>query len=66
MGAKLTKAEIFAKNITASGYGDGYEKTLKILSKLTDEELESLAYSCYRTSEKRGSDAFDCGEVYEY
>lgn len=66
MGEKLTKAEIFAKNITASGYGNGYEKTLKILSKLTDEEIESLTYSCYRTSEKQGLNAFDCNAVYEY
>lgn len=62
----MSKAEVLAKNLTKSGYGDGYTDILEILSKLTDEEIESLTYNCYRTAEKCGEDAFDCKEVFNW
>lgn len=54
-----TKNEIFASNITATGYSD-YNEILIILNKLTPDEIEKLEYACYRTAEKIGADAFDC------
>lgn len=54
-----TKNEIFASNLSASGYSD-YNEILTILNKLTPEEIEKLEYACYRTAEKIGEDAFDC------
>jgi hypothetical protein len=62
----MQKAEILAKNLTKSGYGDGYETILKILSKLNNDEIDSLVYNCYRTAEKCGIDAFDCEELFEW
>lgn len=56
--SKFTKSEILAKNLTM--YEGNYEAILSILNKLTDEEVETLAYNCYRTSEKIGEDAFSC------
>lgn len=62
----MKKAEIFAKNLCKSGYGDNYESILKILSKLTEDEVDSLAYNCYRTAEKVGIEAFECDEEFQY
>lgn len=56
--SEFTKAEILAKNL--SRYEGNYEAILSILNKLTDEEVETLAYNCYRTSENIGEDAFCC------
>lgn len=49
----------FARRLSASGYGASYEEILSIFKWLTDEEIEVLAYSAYRTAEKLGEDAFD-------
>lgn len=62
----MTKAEILAKNLTKSGCGDDYESILKILSKLTEQEIDSLSYNCYRTADKCGMDAFNCDELFEW
>lgn len=62
----MTKAEVFAQNISKSGYGDDYETILKILNKLTPEEVDSLAYNCYRTAEKISIDALDCDQLFTY
>lgn len=62
----MTKHEILAKNLTLSGYGADYTVILNILHKLSEEELDELAYSMYRTAEKVGMDAFDCDELYQY
>lgn len=59
------KAKIFAMNLSASGYGWNYEDLLPILEKLSEKEIEILAYNCYRTAEKLGVDAFDCHTLYE-
>lgn len=60
-----TKAEILASNLSRSGYGATKEELLLILNKLTEDDLEKLTYNMYRTSEKMGSDAFDCRGLYE-
>lgn len=49
----------FASRLSASGYGASYSEILAIFKWLTDEEIEILAYSAYRTAEKLGEDAFD-------
>lgn len=54
-----TKNEIFASNLTASGYSNE-DQLKKILGKLTEDEIETLEYACYRTAEKLGADAFEC------
>lgn len=54
----MTLPEIFAKKLSAHRYGLGYNEILKILQKLSDWEVKSLAYQCYRTSEKCGHDGF--------
>lgn len=54
-----TNAQIFSKNISKSGYGENYETILKIMNKLSEDEIEILSYNCYRTSEKLGEDAFE-------
>lgn len=63
MGNQLTKYEIFAKNLSVSGYGMSYEQVLAIAERLSDRELDEFAYTCYRTSEKLGADAFDCDQL---
>jgi hypothetical protein len=62
----VKKAEIFASNLCKSGYGDDYNTILKILNKLTEDEIDSLAYNCYRTAEKVGIEAFECDELFEW
>lgn len=54
-----TKNEIFASNLAASGYSNE-DQLKKILGKLTEAEIETLEYACYRTAEKLGEDAFEC------
>lgn len=54
-----TNAQIFSKNISKSGYGENYETILKIMNKLSEDEIEILAYNCYRTAEKLGENAFE-------
>lgn len=61
----MRKYEIFARNLTKSGYGFDYEIILKILNKLTDKEVDKLAFNCYMTSEKLGKYAFDCDVLFE-
>lgn len=62
----MSKAEILAKNLTKSGYGEGYDVIYNILLKLTEEEIELLTYNLYRTAEKCGEDAFDCIDIFEW
>lgn len=54
----------FLKNLTDSGYGDK-DLVASALSKLDYEELDALAYACYRTAEKRGEDYFSLNLVSE-
>lgn len=61
----MTGAETLAKNLTQSGYGAEYPELLKILNKLTYEDIDTLTYSCYRAAEKCGLDVFDCQVLYK-
>lgn len=59
----MSKNEIFAENLTATGYGKSKEEILAILNKLTEDEVEALAYVSYRLAEKCGPDYFSADEV---
>lgn len=63
MSEKLSKREIFARNLSRSGYGMSYDQVLAIAERLSDRELDEFSYTCYRTAEKLGADAFDCDQL---
>lgn len=55
----MTVHEIFAENLSASGYDDKWA-ILAVLNKLTDEDIKTLSTAASRTCEKVGIDGFDC------
>lgn len=56
--AKTEYHEKIATNLTESNYGASRSGILKIINKLSSDELASLMYNCYRTAEKCGKDNF--------
>lgn len=59
---RVTSADIFAENLSQSGYSDKI-KIANILNKLNEKEIEELSYACYRAAEKIGDEIFEAHEV---
>lgn len=57
------KADVLAANIAKSGYANAGH-LMEILNRFTDEEVDAIAYYCYRAAEKVGKDAFETEELY--